>query len=100
MTDRGYFELQRQIDGLVYQFDRKRLDDGSHGYKRRDADFWILNVMKNGWIAVDPSTGGIAGRPWSVLPEDQLDHPPEGEWVSKKGIKSYVYALVYAEKSR
>ncbi len=35
------------------------------------------------------------GRPWNVLPQDQGDHPPEGEWVSRKGSKSYVYSLVY-----
>jgi len=93
-----YFELQRQIDDLVYQFDRVLLDDGTFGYKRRDADLWILNKAKRGWVAVDPVSGGIAGRPWSVMPEDQKDCPPEGEWVSKKGVKSYVYELVYATK--
>ena len=93
-----YFELQRQIDSFVYQFDRVILDDGKYGYKRRDADLWILNDGKKGWIAVDPVTGDVAGRPWSVLPEDQNDYPPEGEWVSKKGIKSYVYKLIHAVK--
>lgn len=93
-----YFELHRQIDNLVYQFDRVELVNGTHGYKRRDADLWILNDAKKGWFAQDPVTGDIAGRPWSVLPEDQKDYPPEGEWVSKKGIKSYVYLLVHAVK--
>ncbi len=93
-----YFELHRQIDNLVYQFDQVVRDDGTYGYKRRGADLWILNDDKKGWIAVDPDTGDIAGRPWSVLPEDQQDYPPEGEWVSKKGIKTYVYLLVHTDK--
>ncbi|GKQ51939.1 hypothetical protein BRSPCE3_27940 [Bradyrhizobium sp. Ce-3] len=45
-----------------------------------------------GW---DPATQSCAGRPWNVLPADQGDHPPEGDWVSSKGPKSYVYGLVY-----
>jgi len=98
MTDFEHFQLQRQIDGLVYLFDRMEFDNGRYGYKRRDADLWILNVADSGWIAVDPLTGGIAGRPWSVLPKDQPDHPPEGEWVSKKGVNAYVYVLVYSDK--
>jgi len=85
-----YFELHRQTDDLVYQFDRVLVENGSYGYKRRDADLWILNETGKGWIAVDPVTGDVAGRPWYVQPEDQANCPPEGEWVSKKGNKSYV----------
>ena len=35
------------------------------------------------------------GRPWEVPPKMQADFPPEGDWVSRKGPKSYVYSLVY-----
>jgi hypothetical protein len=36
------------------------------------------------------------GRPWHVPPQDQSpEFPPEGDWVSKKGSKSYVYSLVH-----
>lgn len=90
-----HFELRRKADGLVYRFDRTPLDDGSYGFKRRDADLWILWQADFGWIAVDPETGGVAGRPWSVLPRDQSAAPPEGDWVSKKKEKSYVYELVH-----
>jgi len=93
-----YFELHRQIDNLVYQFDRVFVENGSYGYKRRDADLWILNDIDKGWVAVDPITGEVTGRPWTVQPEDQLESPPDGEWVSRKGKKSYVYELIYAEK--
>jgi hypothetical protein len=90
-----YFELRRQSDGLVYQFDRRLHDNGCYGYRRRDADLWILRLADHGWVAVDPITGEISGRPWSVSSKDQKEHRPEGDWVSKKGAKSYVYSLVY-----
>jgi hypothetical protein len=38
----------------------------------------------------------VLGRPWEGLPSEQPEaQPPEGEWVSKKGSKSYVYSLFY-----
>lgn len=58
-----HFELRRKAAGLVYRFERTLLDDGSYGYKRCDADLWILWNSDFGWIAVDPETQGIAGRP-------------------------------------
>lgn len=95
MNDYGHFELRRQSDELVYHFDRMYREDGSVGYKRRDADLWIVFQEDFGWIAIDESTGEIGGRSWNVLPQAQGDHPPEGEWVSKRGSKSYVYTLIY-----
>ena len=95
MADVHHLELRRRVDGLIYRFDRTPLDDGSFGYKRRDSDLWILWQSDLGWVAVDPETGGVTGRPWSVLPKEQSDAPPEGDWVSKKGERSYVYELVY-----
>jgi len=82
-------------DELVYSFSRQRNDHGEIGYKRADGDFWILNKQSFGWVAWDETSSQVMGRPWNILPVDQLDHPPEGEWVSKKGVKSYVYLLVY-----
>lgn len=93
-----YFELRRQIDNLVYQFDQVLLNDGTYGYMSCNADLWITKEEKKGWIAVGPITGDIVGRPWFVLPEDQLDYTPEGDWVSKKGTKTYVYSLIYSPK--
>lgn len=89
------FELRRLSDDLVYTFDRMVRADGTVGYKRRDGDYWIIPSDDFGWIAVGDTPGEIAGRSWTVLPQDQGDHPPAGEWVSKKGTKSYVYHLVY-----
>ena len=94
MTDR--FELRRLSDGLVYHFARQTRPDMVNGFKRSDGDYWILYRPGYGWIAWDDEGQAIAGRPWNVLPDAQsLNAPPEGEWVSKKGAKSYVYDLVH-----
>jgi hypothetical protein len=97
MPDYQYFELRRLSDGLVYQFDRMPLPNGQVGYKRLDRDLWIVYKSNLGWVALDEGSGTVAGRPWNILPQEQGDHPPEGEWVSKKGVKSYVYELKYHE---
>ena len=95
---RDYFELHRQSDNLIYQFDRKKLADGSHGYQRRDQDLWITYKPVLGWVAFDDETQSVMGRPWDVLPQDQsADNPPAGIWVSRKDIKSYVYLLIYKD---
>lgn len=93
-----YFELLRLSDKLVYQFDRKTMPDGSIAYQRRDQDLWIVYNTDFGWIAWNDDDQSISGRPWAVMIQDQNpDHPPEGEWVSKKNEKSYVYRLIYKE---
>jgi hypothetical protein len=90
------FELRRMSDELVYSFSRQQNVNGEIGYKRADKNLWITNRQGLGWVAWDEVAGSVMGRPWNVLPSDQsADHPPEGEWVSKKGMKSYVYQLVY-----
>lgn len=95
MTDFAHFELRRMSDDLVYHFDRQQMPNGQSGYKRRDADLWIVFRPEWGWVAYLEDNQSLAGRPWNILPKDQGDHPPEGEWVSKKGVKSYVYELTY-----
>lgn len=67
------------------------------GYRRSDLDLWIVRDARRGWIAVDPESDAVTGRPWHVAPEDQGDAPPAGAWVSCKGDKAYVYDLVHAE---
>jgi hypothetical protein len=94
---RESFELHRLGDGLTYRFRRATRVDGSVGYRREDQDLWILRSPTHGWVAVDESTGAITGRPWTVLPQEQGDCPPEGEWVSKKGANSHVYQLRYVD---
>lgn len=92
-----FFELQRQSDDLVYQFDRRVTSNGEIAYQRRDQDLWIAYRGPDlGWVAYDEESAEVRGRPWEVLTKDQdPDHPPEGEWVSKKNEKSYVYILKY-----
>jgi hypothetical protein len=93
--DRNAFELRRQIDDLIYVFRRTPMADGGFGYKRTDGEFWIIRHPQFGWVAWGAETGEVEGRPWNVLPEQQVDYPPVGDWVSRKGAKSYVYSLVY-----
>ena len=93
--NRDYFELRRQIDELVYKFDRTKRPDGRFGYKRRDQDLWINWHEEFGWAAWDGASEIIGGRSWYTLPKNQEDFPPEGVWVSMKNKKSYVYDLVY-----
>ena len=93
--NRDRFELRRQSDDLVYTFVRQTRADGTVGYQRQDQDFWIEHRKDWGWVAWDAARQSCTGRPWNVLPSDQGDHPPEGDWVSRKGPKSYVYSLVY-----
>lgn len=85
------FELRRRCDDLVYRFDRVE----PKGFKRSDGEHWIIKHDQFGWIAWDEATQSVMGRPWNTRAHDQGDTPPEGEWVSKKGDKSYVYDLVH-----
>jgi hypothetical protein len=91
---RDKFELRRQSDELVYTFFRVTRSDQTVAYKRQDGDYWIVQRPGWGWVAWDEASQSCTGRPWNVLPHDQGDYPPEGEWVSRKGSKSYVYSLV------
>jgi hypothetical protein len=91
------FELRRQSDDLVYSFVRARRPDGSSGFKRADGDYWIVWKPDWGWVAWDEPSHSCMGRPWNVLPAQQGPAPPEGDWVSRKGAKSYVYSLVHLD---
>lgn len=94
MTSHQHFELRRLSDDTVYQFDRVVRPDGPIGYKRRGKDLWIVHDPVRGWVAFNDD-GTLGGMPWNVWPQEQGEHPPEGEWVSRKGVKSYVYELQY-----
>lgn len=96
MINYDYFELHRLSDDLVYKFDRKTMSSGEVGYQRRDQDLWITYKLELGWVAWDEVAQSITGKPWSILPQKQdPDHPPEGDWVSRNGNKSYAYELKY-----
>ena len=92
------FQLRRCSDDLVYRFVRVQRQDGSIAYLRTDNNKLSIEYDPHcGWIARDPDTKEVTGRPWNVflVEEQDPDHPPQGEWVSKKRDKSYVYELVF-----
>lgn len=86
------FTLNRLSDDVTYHFRRD-----ARGFRRTDADHWIIRHPDLGWIARDDQSGAIMGRPWS--PPDPQGHmaPPEGIWVSRKGDKSFVYRLIHGD---
>jgi hypothetical protein len=89
-------EMRRYSDGAVYRFfPAPAGGDGFPRYKRADKDIWMLRHPDFGWIVWDGTDGALMGRPWEVAPKDQGDTPPEGDWVSRKGVNSYVYQLVF-----
>ncbi len=91
------FQLRRRSDDLTYFFVRVQRENGDIGYLRTDKALWITFEPDLGWVARDPQTNELTGRPWNVfrVKDQSPDHPPEGEWVSKKGSKSYVYDLTF-----
>ena len=89
------FELRRRVDSLVYLFERMAIADPWPAFRRSDGPYLILRHPRFGWIAGEQGKDEIYGRPWNMVPGEQTDVPPEGIWVSRKGDKSYVYALVH-----
>jgi hypothetical protein len=87
------FEFRRRIDAVVYRFEPTAPREGRPAWKRADLDLWLAWLPVNGWCVVD-AQGTINSKPWSVELADQGGEPPEGEWLSKKADKSYVYDLV------
>jgi SAM-dependent methyltransferase len=95
-----YFQLQRKIDGLVYEFDLKERWDSVRWYCRRDQDLWIRYRSDLWWVAYDEINNEVQWIPWNTPIDKQISqHPPEGIWVSRKWDKSYVYDLVYASEN-
>lgn len=88
------FEFKRRIDTIVYRFRLCETIVGHYAWKREDADIWVTQLEGFGWICID-SDKRICAMPWGVAFDTVVDFPPEGEWVSKKGDKAYVYDLVY-----
>jgi hypothetical protein len=87
--------FRRRIDPTCYRFVHTGEREGYPAWKRVDLDLWVVRRADVGWVVVD-AAGAILGRPSHVLPAAQGDLPPEGDWVSKKGDRSYVYDLVFA----
>jgi hypothetical protein len=87
-------EFRRRIDTVRYHFSSAGTVDGHATWKRDDLDLWVVRRADQGWVVVDASDL-VLSRPWNVLPSSQGDLPPEGEWVSKKADRSYVYDVVF-----
>lgn len=94
MTLRPSFEFRRRIDPVVYRFHSCEPIDGQSAWKREDIDLWITKIPGFGWVCID-SNRIICGIPWAVALDKMGELPPAGDWVSKKGDKSYVYEAVY-----
>jgi hypothetical protein len=90
------FELKRRIDNVIYHYIPCEPINGSPAWKRDDANLWVTKLQDFGWACID-NDNNICGIPWGVPPSKTSKHPPEDEWVSKKGDKSYVYDLVYSK---
>jgi hypothetical protein len=96
ITSRDRFDLRRRADDLIYVFRRFTDPDGGVAYKRDDADVWFRWRPGFGWGAWDEATGDLTGRPWDVpFDRQNPDFPPEGLWVSQKGVKAYAYDLAW-----
>ena len=93
MLSTDCFEFRRRIDDLRYRFEPVEPRGGYPAWKRVDVDLWLTWIPGSGWCVVD-ARGEANSRPWNVELADQQKDPPEGEWLSKKGDKSYVYDLV------
>lgn len=85
-------EFRRRGDAFTYRFEPAAPREGRPAWKRVDLDLWLAWVSPRGWCVVD-AAGVCNSRPWGLEPADQRGDPPEGEWISKKGDKSYVYDL-------
>jgi len=91
-------ELRRLSDDLVYRFHYVTQNEG-HSYQREDQAVFLSWCQDFGWGAWDGDV--LHGRPWDVPYSQQTkDAPPEGLWVSQKGVKSYCYNLVHVNRSK
>lgn len=91
-------ELRRLSDDLVYRFKCVR-QEKDRAFIREDKNVYLSWRDDFGWGAWEGST--LHGRPWDVPLSQQIkDAPPEGLWVSQKGVKSYCYNLVHMNRPK
>jgi hypothetical protein len=87
-------EFRRRLDPVCYRFSPVADATGGPAWKRDDRDLWLVRRAGDGWVVVD-GANVVLSRPWNTLPSSQGELPPEGEWISKKGDRSYVYDLCF-----
>lgn len=91
-TQRSFY-FRRRVDGLVYQFNPSPPVNGRSAWKREDLDLWVTQNSRLDWVCIDEK-GFVLAIPWQFeLKQSSL--PPSGEWISKKGDRSYAYDLVF-----
>jgi hypothetical protein len=90
-----HLAFRRRSDGLTYHYHPCEPIHGRPAWQRDDLDLWVIYRAEDGWIGVN-AAGQITAVPWGLPISRQGDLPPTGEWVSKKGDKSYVYDLVFS----
>jgi len=93
------YEFHRRVDPLVYRFEPTAPLAERPTWRRADLPLWLRWQPGTGWCTVDDQ-GVVNSRPWNVELADQGEQPPLGEWLSKKGDKSYVYDLVRVATQR
>ena len=88
------FAFTRRSDDLVYRFVRDHVP--APCYRRADRpDLTVVWDAALGCLMRDPRNGALVGRTWERIAADPGTPPPEGPWVTAKGIKSYLYDLSY-----
>ena len=88
-------EMRRHCDGAFYIFVRVDDENGMRRYRRADKNIWMLRHPDFGWVVWDADADCLMGRPWAVAIAQQGNLPPEGDWVSRKDEKSFVYRLAF-----
>lgn len=88
--------FRREQDGLTYSFAPAGLVGDRPAWRRTDLDLVLQWHWTVGWHVADQANT-ILSRPWDVAKEQQDALPPLGVWVSRKGAKSYVYALEWED---
>lgn len=93
ILDQSSLRFRRKSDGLCTHFHPCDAINDHPAWKRSDGPVWLANIDGFAWVCVDEDHH-VCAIPWAVAPADMGAMPPKGDWVSKKGDKSYVYELL------
>jgi len=88
------FEFRRRNDTTVYRYHPCESMNGFPAWKRENIELYVTKLDGFGWVCVD-KTNTIHAIAWGISVNQISALPTAGEWVSKKGDKSYVYDVVY-----
>lgn len=83
--------FQRRTDETTYRFVPTGTAHGYPAYRRiDDVALWCRRLPDFGW-SICTDAGRVLARPFASAGWGDL--PPEGMWVSAKGVRAYVYDL-------